>query len=127
MSRKKKKYQKVDYAPANFLRRLKQESFKKRRALIKAALILLIVGVGVKLSVGPFGTLELIRMHQKHRMLENKIIHLSTELTNLEWQSMRLANPFYIEKLARERFYMLKPGEIIIKLPADFIQQDDPS
>ena len=122
MKKKKRKYQKVDYAPANFLRNLKQESFKKRRSIIKAIVILLVVGVGIKLSVGPFGTLELIRMYQKHRMLDNKIKHLSTELTNLEWQSKRLSDPFYIEKLARERYYMLKPGEIIIKLPADLIQ-----
>jgi cell division protein FtsB len=128
MSRKrKKKYQGVDFAPGNIVRRLKLESTKKRRGLIKALVLIIAAVVGVKLAVGPFGTLELIRMHQKKCILEDKIKMLSADLTNLEWQVRQLSNPLYIEKLAREKYWMIKPGEIIIKLPAQQERQNDPS
>jgi cell division protein FtsB len=112
-----KKYQKVDYAPANFLRILKRESLKKRRGILRIVMITISIAVAVKLLVGPFGTIEMIRMSQKHRLLKANVTRLSTELANLEWEARQLTNPFYIEKLARERYWMLKPGEIIIKLP----------
>ncbi len=127
MKRKKRNYQNVDYAPANFLRRLKQESFQKRRNILKVVVSLIIIGVGIKLLVGPFGTLELMRTYQKKRMLDDRIKYLSAELANLEWQTRQLSNPLYIEKLAREKYWMLKPGEIIIKLPQDLLQRNDPS
>jgi cell division protein FtsB len=127
MNRKRKKYQKVDYAPANLLRRLKQESFQQRRSIIKAALAVIIVLAMVKLCVGPFGTIELIRMNQKKQLLQEKVIRLSTELANLEWEARQMKQPFYIEKLAREKYWMLKPGEIIIKLPPDLLRQNGPS
>ncbi|HDS00856.1 MAG TPA: hypothetical protein ENO22_08810 [candidate division Zixibacteria bacterium] len=124
---RRKKYQGVDYAPGNLIRRLKLENTKKRRGMIKALVLTVAVAVGVKLAVGPFGTLELIRMDQRKRILEDKIRLLSADLTNLEWQVRQLSNPLYIEKLAREKYWMVKPGEIIIKLPAESYQQDDPS
>ncbi|MBD3217135.1 MAG: hypothetical protein GF310_02585 [candidate division Zixibacteria bacterium] len=128
MSRKKKKkYQGVDFAPGNLIRRLKLEGTKKRRGLIKALVLVVAVVVAVKLAVGPFGTLELIRMNQKKRLLEDKIQMLSADLTNLEWQVRQLSNPLYIEKLAREKYWMIKPGEIIIKLPSEQYRQNDPS
>ncbi len=129
MSKKKTKrrYQKVDYAPANFLRRLRHDSFQKRRNIIKIALATLIVIVFTQLMVGPFGTLELIRMYQKKELLEERIHRLTTELANLEWEARRLDSPDYIEKIARERYYMLRPGEIIIKLPPQLLLQDEPS
>jgi cell division protein FtsB len=123
MKRKKRNYQNVDYAPANILRRLKQESFQKRRSILKIVAAVIIAAVSIKLLVGPFGTLELVRMYQKKRMLDDRIKYLSTELANLEWQTRQLSNPLYIEKLAREKYWMLKPGEIIIKLPQDLMQK----
>ena len=125
--RSSRKYQKVDYAPANLLRRLKQDSFRRRRTILKIALAIIIFAVAIKLCVGPFGTIELIRMYQKKQLLGEKIMRLSTELANLEWEVKQLDNPYYLEKLARERNWMLKPGEIIIKLPADLLHQDGPS
>jgi cell division protein FtsB len=127
MSRNRKKYQEVDYAPANLLRRLKQESFQKRRSIIKAALAVIIVLAMIKLCVGPFGTIELVRMSQKKQLLQEKVIRLSTELANLEWEARQMKQPFYIEKLAREKYWMLKPGEIIIKLPPDLLRQNGSS
>jgi len=127
MSRIRKKYQEVDYAPANLLRRLKQESFQKRRSIIKAALAVIIVLAMIKLCVGPFGTIELARMSQKKQLLQEKVIRLSTELANLEWEARQMKQPFYIEKLAREKYWMLKPGEIIIKLPPDLLRQNGSS
>ncbi len=123
MKRKKRNYQNVDYAPANILRRLKQESFQKRRSILKIVAAVIIAAVSIKLLVGPFGTLELVRMYQKKRLLDDRIKYLSTELANLEWQTRQLSNPLYIEKLAREKYWMLKPGEIIIKLPQDLMQK----
>ena len=117
----------MDYAPANLIRRLRQESFQKRRSIIKAALAVIVVLAMVKLCVGPFGTIELIRMNQKKQLLQEKIIRLSTELANLEWETTQMKQPFYIEKLAREKYWMLKPGEIIIKLPPELLRQNGPS
>ena len=127
MSPRKKKFQDVDFAPANLIRRLKQEGTKKRRGIIRAVVLIVLVAVGVKMAMGPFGSLELIRIYQKKCLLEDRIQMLSADLANMEWQVRQLSNPLYIEKLAREKFWMLKPGEIIIKLPSDSYQQNDPS
>jgi len=66
-------------------------------------------------------------MSQKKSLLQDKIRRLSVELANLEWQARQLRDPFYIEKIAREKYWMKKPGEIIIKLPANLPLPDDAS
>lgn len=117
MSKSRQKYQKADYAPANLLRHLKQESLRKRSSLIKLSVVIISVVLVVQLFIGPFGTIELIRKYQKARILEHKIQRLTAELADLEWQARQLDNPFYLEKLAREKYWMKRPGDIIIKLP----------
>lgn len=127
MSKARRKYQKVDYAPANLLRHLKQESLRKRSSLIKISVGLIAVILVVQLCIGPFGTFELIRKYQKARMLRQKIHRLTGELASLQWQYRQLDNEFYLEKLAREQYWMKKPGEILIKLPHGIAGQNDPS
>jgi len=127
MSGSSNKYQKLDYAPANFLRNLRQETRRKRSSIIKIVVGILAIAITVQLCVGPFGSLELIRMYQKQRQLKDRITNLSIELADLEWQTRQLSNPLFIEKLARERYFMHRAGEIIIKLPPDLLQRNDPS
>ena len=125
--KKKSRYQKTDYSSAKLLRRLEQEGLKRKRGILRIFLITVIVVAGINLCVGPFGTIEMVRMYQNKCLLEDKVRKLCVELSDLEWELRRIDSPDYLEKVAREKYYMKKPDEVIVKLPPNILQQNDPS
>ncbi len=58
------------------------------------------------------GIYTLIQLKQEIRDMENHITRLEIEKAQLESERDRLLNdPDYLERIARERFRMAKPGE----------------
>ena len=82
----------------------------------------LVVFVVVLLVHDVFGTHGYIAMHRKQQEIQkvkSELERLSKENSSLEQDVKNLkSDPQTIEKIAREEFGQSRPGEIIIKLPA---------
>ncbi|NQV30523.1 MAG: septum formation initiator family protein [Candidatus Marinimicrobia bacterium] len=84
--------------------------FENKVAWISAAIILLVLFQLFVLR--DEGIYSLIRLKQEIKAMETHIARLEVEKAELESERDRLLNdPDYLERIARERFRMAKPGE----------------
>jgi len=84
--------------------------FDNKVAWISGAIILLILfQIFVMRDEGLY---SLLQLKQEIRDMESHISRLEIEMAGLESERDRLLNdPDYLERIARERFRMAKPGE----------------
>ena len=88
----------------------------KRKKGWKLFLILLLLeifflgGWGIKIS------LDINQAQDKVRLVKEDIYKLQEENQRLKELKKNLANPFYIEKEAREKLGLAKRGEIVYKI-----------
>ncbi|NQV50394.1 MAG: septum formation initiator family protein [Candidatus Marinimicrobia bacterium] len=84
--------------------------FQSKVAWISGAIILLILFQLFVLR--DEGIYSLIRLKQEIKAMETHIARLEREKAELESERDRLvSDPDYLERIARERFRMAKPGE----------------
>jgi cell division protein FtsB len=82
-------------------------------------LIIFVVVLVVHDIFGPHGYLVMRRTQQEIQKVNHQIDHLNKENAALEQNVKDLkTDPQTIRKIAREELGLAKPGEIIIKLPA---------
>ena len=66
------------------------------------------------------GVIKLISIYDQKEIIENEINDLIAEQNSLINEIKLLeTDPKYIEKIAREEFYMAKPGEVIYRVKQD--------
>jgi len=84
--------------------------FENKVAWISGAIILLVLFQ--MFVMRDEGLYSLLQLKQEIKDMETHISRLEMEKTELESERDRLLNdPDYLEKIARERFRMAKPGE----------------
>lgn len=82
--------------------------------------ICILVGIISILSLSCFSYWQEIYANKKMKNdLENKYANLVESEEELEGQVIKLQDPEYVAKYAREKFYYSKDGELIIKLPEE--------
>jgi len=86
----------------------------------KTVRIVLIIG-GIILIIifffGDHGVYQLYQLRQEKSAIQKAISELRNEKQVLESEKIRLETDYdYIEKIARERFRMIKPGEKVFKV-----------
>jgi cell division protein FtsB len=91
---------------------------------IKLALIGLIGIAAFSIIFGNYGLLRMVELRNQRRHLEEQITYYKMKRKILETQRDRLQNdPFLVEKHARERLGMYRPGDaIFLFLDADSTQ-----
>jgi cell division protein FtsB len=83
------------------------------RLIVWAALAFLLYGAYSYLG-GSYGLIQLWRLKQRQAALDREIVHLQQQQDSLRQEIQLLQNDTaYIEKIARERYRMGKPGEKI--------------
>jgi cell division protein FtsB len=91
-------------------------------------LIIFVVVLVVHDIFGPHGFLVMRRKQQEIQKVSAEIDRLNKENTALEQNVKELkTDPQAIRKIAREELGLVKPGEIIIKLPAQTPQEPVPA
>lgn len=66
---------------------------------------------------GDHGLYQLVRLKSERADIQERITELRTLRQELEAEKTRLeTDPDYIEKLAREKYRMAKPGEKVFKV-----------
>jgi cell division protein FtsB len=66
---------------------------------------------------GDHGLLKLYKIKNERKLIQNKITNLRAERETLKNEKNKIENDLnYIEKIAREKYKMVKPGEKIFKV-----------
>ena len=69
------------------------------------------------ITISDFGLMKLIELKREQTKLEKEIHQLTVQQINLNDEITNLkTNSAYIEKIAREKFMMAKPGEKVFKV-----------
>tara|TARA_Y100001960_G_C14425787_1_gene705213 strand:- start:213 stop:524 length:312 start_codon:yes stop_codon:yes gene_type:complete len=95
------------------MRKRKKNKSKSKKYFI----CFLIVMCSLVLISNDFGLIQLIKLKQSKKHLQNNIHMLLEQQIKLNKEIVELkTNTDYIEKIAREKFMMAKPGEKVFKV-----------
>ena len=103
-----------------------KKSFKQNRSgslsifqkqFFKGVIFLIGFSLIIVFVFGDHGLLKLYKIKSKRQMIQNKIAILREEREKLKGEKTKIENDLsYIEKIAREKYKMVKPGEKIFKV-----------
>lgn len=84
-------------------------------------LVAVVMSLLVLLAIASFGSYrDLQAARQRQQMLETKIEATQHRNDQLEQRILDLQNdPAAIERLAREQYRMMRPGDVVVILPAE--------
>jgi len=98
-------------------RSLKKDANYAQKQFVRGIFILVAVTLLIIFIFGNHGLLQLYRLKSERENIQNYISELRQERESLKVEKNRLENDLeYIEKLAREKFRMVKKGEKIFKV-----------
>ena len=104
-------------APAgNFIKKLSNTDKRLRRQVLKASLWGLAVLFGYSLMFGTYSVPRIVKLKiQKAALIESNQ-KLTAELIDaVRVRDMLKSDPGFIEQIARTRYYMVRPDEIIYR------------
>ena len=106
--------------------KIKQKNQKKilqkqiddtQKKLVRGALSLIGIFMALTFIFGDHGLLQLYKLKKEKNKIQNHITNFREEKEKLVSEKHRLENDIdYIEKLAREKYRMAKPGEKVFKV-----------
>jgi len=95
---------------------LKKRQKKKNKLKIYFLITIFFIGLTSLLLVD-FGIIKLISLRQERNELQLEIEKLLTQQISIQEEIQKLKyDTSYVEKVARERFLMVKPGEKVFKV-----------
>lgn len=103
-----------------------KKSFKKNRPgsfsifqkqFFKGLVFLICFSLIIVFIFGDHGLLKLYKIKNERQLIQKKIASLREEREKLKTEKIKIENDLsYIEKIAREKYKMVKPGEKIFKV-----------
>tara|TARA_B100001287_G_C22353955_1_gene376501 strand:+ start:33 stop:365 length:333 start_codon:yes stop_codon:yes gene_type:complete len=91
--------------------------FYPQKQLFKGIVFLIFFSFAIVFIFGDHGILKLYKVKNKRKVVQKKIADLRKEKEKLKSEKSRIENDLdYIEKIAREKYKMVKPGEKIFKV-----------
>ena len=98
-------------------RTIRTQIVDSQQKFIRGILFLIGVTLLIIFIFGDHGLMQLYKLKQERKKVQELIIQLREDREQLTAEENRLENDLeYIEKLARERFRMAKPGEKVFKV-----------
>ena len=102
--------------PASKISRKKQVA-SVQRSFVRGVLILFLATLMIIFIFGDHGLLQLYKLKRERSKIQNHISELRKDREGLIKEKARLESDLkYIEKLAREKYKMAKPGEKVFKV-----------
>ena len=87
------------------------------RHLYKGIVFLMFFSFAIVFIFGDHGLLKLYNIKSERKIIQKKIVQLREEKEILKNEKSKIENDLdYIEKIAREKYKMVKPGEKIFKV-----------
>ena len=88
-----------------------------RKQLYKGIVLLIFFSFAIIFIFGDHGVLKLYKIKNERKIIQKKITQLREEKEILKNEKSKIENDLdYIEKIAREKYKMVKPGEKIFKV-----------
>ena len=98
------------------MRRNKRKNPKKHKGKIIFLCFMFIVS-SIIITINEFGLIKLIRLKKNKNDLQHDIYILTEQQKKINKEITEIqTNPEYVEKIAREKFMMAKPGEKIFRV-----------
>ena len=98
-------------------RRFKQQVAATQKQFIRGIIFLLCVTLLIIFIFGDHGLLQLYKLERERAKVQAQIAQLRKERERVMVEKNRLENDIqYLEKLARERYRMVKPGEKVFRV-----------
>ena len=95
----------------------KKQIASVQRSFVRGVLILFLATLMIIFIFGDHGLLQLYKLKRERSKIQNHISELRKDRAGLIKEKTRLENDLkYIEKLAREKYRMAKPGEKVFKV-----------
>ena len=99
------------------LRRVQQQVAATQKQFIRGIIFLLCITLLIIFIFGDHGLLQLYKLKRDRAKVQAQITQLRKERERVMVEKNRLENDIqYLEKLARERYRMVKPGEKVYKV-----------
>ena len=106
-------------------RALRQRIVETQKRFIRGILFLIATTLLIVFIFGNLGLLQLYKLKRERAEIQNHILKLRQNKEVLITEKNRLENDLdYIEKLAREKYRMAKPGEQVFKVIQKKATQD---
>ena len=94
----------------------KKQIASVQRSFVRGVLVLFLATLMIIFIFGDHGLLQLYKLKKERSKIQNHISELRKNREGLVKEKARLENDLkYIEKLAREKYRMAKPGERYLK------------
>tara|TARA_A100001234_G_scaffold219925_1_gene231781 strand:- start:1023 stop:1355 length:333 start_codon:yes stop_codon:yes gene_type:complete len=91
-----------------------------RKQFFKGIVFLIFFCLTIIFIFGDHGVLKLYKIKNERKLIQKKIAQLREEKEILKNEKIRMENDLgYLEKIAREKYKMVKPGEKIFKVIND--------
>ena len=88
-----------------------------QKQFFKGFVFLIFFSLIIMFIFGDHGLLKLYKIKNERQLVQKKIINLRKEREKLKSEKIKIENDLsYIEKIAREKYKMVKPGEKIFKV-----------
>ena len=88
-----------------------------QKQFFKGLVFLICFSLIIVFIFGDHGLLKLYKIKKERQMVQKKIALLREEREKLKTEKIKIKNDLnYIEKIAREKYKMVKPGEKIFKV-----------
>ena len=98
-------------------RRVQQQVAATQKQFIRGIIFLLCITLLIIFIFGDHGLLQLYKLKRDRAKVQAQIAQLRKERERVMVEKNRLENDIqYLEKLARERYRMVKPGEKVYKV-----------
>ena len=106
---------------------LRQKVVETQKRFIRGILFLIATTLFIVFIFGDHGLLQLFKLKRERAEIQNHILKLRQDKEILITEKNRLENDLgYIEKLAREKYRMAKPGEQVFKvIPKQVIEDSN--
>ena len=101
-----------------FYKRSKSKSIiATQKQFLQGLVFLICLSLIIVFIFGDHGLLKLYKIKQKRKIIQGNITRLREEKGKLVGEKNKIQNDLnYIEKIAREKYKMVKPGEKIFKV-----------
>ena len=88
-----------------------------QKQFFKGLVFLICFSLTIIFIFGDHGLLKLYKIKNERKLIQTKIASLREEREKLKTEKIKIENDLsYIEKIAREKYKMVKPGEKIFKV-----------
>ena len=88
-----------------------------QKQFLQGLVLLICLSLIIVFIFGDHGLLKLYKIKQKRKIIQGNITRLREEKGKLVGEKNKIQNDLnYIEKIAREKYKMVKPGEKIFKV-----------